>query len=98
MTEQKHGIDESMDVVNYASAVAKELQKHYGDDGKIDASEIRSTLASTATAGMGAVWGSWDVPAELGELSAEEKDKLLAASFNTLMQIARIFAPQPESK
>lgn len=91
--EQEHGIEESLDMVRYAGAVVKQLTEHKADDGKIDWGEVIQTAVSTMPEGAAAVLGSWNIPAELSDLDAEEKDRLLAEGLPVLMALAKLFLP-----
>lgn len=91
--ENKHGIDETMDVLEYLDAVSVELQKHKADDGKIDAGEIRETAISTMREGWSAAWGASDIPLEMGDRSPEETKQLLDKALPILKRLAETFSP-----
>lgn len=89
----KHGINECMDVVNYAEALVAQLHAKKADDGKIDGAEIAGALTTTAPAGIKAIWGAGDIPAELGDLSDEEKEKLVNKAMPVLINLVKLFVP-----
>lgn len=91
MEEKKYGIDETMDLVEYAAKVVKSLKAHKSDDGKIDGAEIASTLVSSAPAAVSALVGSSDISEELKDLSSEERDKLVAACLPVVQDLVSLF-------
>ena len=98
MTEEKkvdkYGIMESMEIVTYADSVLNKLVEAKADDNKIDGGEVAAALAATAPEAVKAIWGSWDAPKELGELSDEEKQRLLDASFPVVLKLFGLFIPK----
>lgn len=87
----KHGIEETLDVVEYAGKVVDSLAQHKADDGKIDTTEIVSTIATTTPAGISALVGSGDIDDELKDLSEEEKTELLSKSMPVLLKLVGMF-------
>jgi len=96
MSEEKkdqYPIDDSLDVIKYAGAVVKGLAEAKADDGKIDSGEVIGVATATLPEATSAVIGSWNVPKELGELSDQEKNQLLAAGMPVILELVKLFAP-----
>lgn len=86
-----YGIEETMDLVEFADKIVKSLAAHKADDGKIDGAEIASTLVSAAPAAISAMVGSGDISDELADLSDEEREQLIQAAMPVLMALAGMF-------
>lgn len=91
--ENKYGIEESKEIIAYVDAIADKLVEAKAGDGKIDGGEIAATLAATAPEGVKAVWGSWEAPKELGDLTEEERKELLDSTFPVILKIFGLFIP-----
>ena len=87
----KHGIEETMDLVAFAEKVVESLIAHKADDGKIDGGEIASTLVTSTPAAIAAMVGAGKIDDELKDLSDEEKDKLIAAAMPVLLKMVGMF-------
>jgi len=71
--KKKHlGIEETLDIFDYADVVLEKLVYHKSDDGKIDGGEITSTMVTTVPDAVQAIIGAGDVQAELKDLDKEE--------------------------
>lgn len=91
MQENKYGIEETMDLVEFADKLVSSLKAHKDDDGKIDGAEIASTLVSSAPAAISAMVGASDISAELKDLTDEERQKLIAAVMPVLQNLVGMF-------
>jgi len=89
----QYGIDETMDLVEFAAKLVESLAAHKADDGRIDGAEIASTLVSSTPAGISAMVGAGDIDDELKDLSDEEKEKLISAAMPVLMGLVKMFVP-----
>ena len=91
--ENKYTIDETLEVITYADVILEKLIAAKANDGKIDGGEIAASLAASAPEGVKALWGSWSVPKELGDLTPEETKTLLEASFPVVAKLFGLFVP-----
>lgn len=89
----EYGIEETMDLVEFATKLVESLAAHKADDGTIDGAEIASTMVSIMPAGISALVGAGDINKELKELSDEEREKLIAAAMPVLMALVKMFVP-----
>ena len=87
---QKLGIKESLEMVRFAEQVIEELAKHKMDDGKITVEEIVQTLSTTASSGVKAIWGSWQIGKELADLTEEERKTLLDETFPVILKLVGV--------
>jgi len=90
---EQYGIDETMDLVEFAAKIVGSLAGHKADDGKIDGAEIASTLVTSTPAGISAMVGAGDISAELKDLDDAEREKLLGAAMPVLMELVKMFVP-----
>lgn len=89
--EQKHGIEESMDVLEFADALFLKMHEAKDDDGKIGTMEVVSMMISTMPESISAVSGSGDIDDELKELSQEERDLLLKKAMSVVRNAVSLF-------
>lgn len=93
MNEQKKlGINDTKEAIIYAKAVVDSLLKAKSDDGKISKADVLSTLTVTLPEAISAVAGSWNIPAEVKDLDADEKNELLALMLPVVLDIAKFFS------
>jgi len=91
MEVKKLGIDETRDLINYASSMATTLQAFKDADIEISMEQIQEALKNNASEAMKAVWGSWEIPAELKDLDGVEAKVLLSMSIPVLLQYIKLF-------
>lgn len=89
--EQKHGIEESMDVLEFADALFLKMHEAKSDDGKISTMEVVSMMISTMPESISAASGSGDIDDELKELSQEERDLLLKKAMSVVRNAVSLF-------
>ena len=87
----QYGIKESLDVVDFVGKVVNSLAAHKADDGKLDTTEIITTLVKSAPAGVSALVGSGDIDEELKDLSPAEKEELISRAMPVLLKLAGMF-------
>ena len=91
LEENKMGIEESKDVIEFAELLIDKLIEHKADDGKIDMAEFAFTAVESAPAAVAALVGAGDIPAELKDLSDEERDELIAMALPVLKKLIGMF-------
>lgn len=67
----------TVEVLDFAIGVLKDLEKAKSDDGEISVVEIVSVSLANASAAIKAAYGAGEIKVELGDLKADEI-KLLA--------------------
>lgn len=97
MTEvAKRGIEESMDVLEFADVLFLKMHEAKDDDGKIDTMEVVSMLVSTMPESIGAFVGADEIDDELKDLDKEEKDVLLKKAMEVVRNAVSLFAGKKE--
>ncbi len=89
--KNKYGIEETLDLVEFAGKLVDALAESKSDDGKIDGAEIATTLVKSAPAAVSAIVGAGDISKELKELSDEERQKLVDAIMPILIKLTGMF-------
>lgn len=97
MSEEKIGIEETMELVVAVREVVQDVIGHM-EDGKVDGFEVTRTLVGNAASIMRAMNGVGEVPAELKDLDESEKERLLGESMGLIMIIAQNFFNEDEAE
>ena len=92
--ENRIGIEETRDLLEYAEKIVDKMLEAKSDDGKISKSEIISAVISTAPAGIQAFSGVDEVVEELKELSPEEQKEVVEKSILVVKKLIGLFMPE----
>jgi len=93
VNKQKFGTPEVEDFIKFADKLAVELAKHKADDGKIDAAEVAEAVKDSGSELIQAIWGGWNIPNELGELTAMQGKVLLSKLLPAVWKYVQLFVP-----
>lgn len=93
MDEQKHGIKETKEILDFAITMVSELAKH-NHDGKIDMGEWLMMSMKLAPMGVKAFMGVDQLQSELKELSEEEMKELVVKGVLLAESILKLATPK----
>lgn len=100
MTEEtktvEYGIEETMDVLAWIQGMADRMLLAKLDDGEIDTKEIVAALMAEAPGALSAFVGASDIDNELGNLSEDERKKVLEASMRIVQTFGSLFSKEPQ--
>lgn len=87
----KFGIEETTEIIKLADHLLDTITEAFEKDGKIDKSDLIDAIVGNPTVVFKAIWGSWDVKAELMDLDEEEFKEILNQLLPILKKIVTLY-------
>ena len=85
------GINETKNIIALADHLANKMKEALDADGAIDRSDIIDAIIGEPSVVFKAIWGAWDIQAELEDLQEEEVKELLEQCLPIIKKMTELF-------
>jgi len=90
MSEEKKGIEETLDVLEFLTDCIESLAEAKKNDGKIDLAEWAKAGLANVPSGFSAIKGADQIDDELKDLDDEEKNKLIGSGLDLAASVMNL--------
>lgn len=87
----KMGINETKEIIKLAEYFVDEIKEAFEVDGKVDRKDLVDAILGNPGVVFKAIWGSWDVEAELKDLDEAEVKEIVEMIFPIIKKIVDIY-------
>jgi len=87
----KLGINETKDIIRLVDHLVDKVKESFDKDGKVDKEDLIKAILGEPGVVFKAVWGSWDVEAELKDLEESEVKEMVEMLLPIVKKIADLY-------